>query len=259
MKKTNRCIDCGIEISRRSIRCNPCAHKGEHNPNWHGGDQSYRKEKVKGKVIITGDWHLSLKGALYSGIIYNLACNEWEGKPVLLMGDLCDFGVDRGMAFENEKNPGDQIKVVKQITDLLDVRAYVLGNHCMRMAKAVGLNPYELFLGEERNRVTIDGVDFLLYHGKSAAQDIWSEFRKMLVFSDADCIVMGHNHTLSWHKIERNKKEITFIRSGSFVDHPEYAQRGGYAPAISGYAEFDTRTRTVQLYRVYKDGCVKEW
>ena len=163
------------------------------------------------------------------------------------------------MAFENEKNPGDQIKVVKQITDLLDVRAYVLGNHCMRMAKAVGLNPYELFLGEERNRVTIDGVDFLLYHGKSAAQDIWSEFRKMLVFSDADCIVMGHNHTLSWHKIERNKKEITFIRSGSFVDHPEYAQRGGYAPAISGYAEFDTRTRTVQLYRVYKDGCVKEW
>lgn len=202
---------------------------------------------------------MSLKGGLDSKIIYNIAATCWKGKPVLLMGDLCDFGVDRGMGFENKNNPGDQINEVKKITDLLDIRGYVLGNHCMRMIKAVGMNPYELFLGKERNRVTIGGVNFLLYHGKSAAQDIWSEFRKMLVFSDADCIVMGHNHTLAWYKIEREKKEITFIRSGSFVDHPDYAQRGGFAPAISGYAEFDTRTRTVQLYRVYKDGCVKEW
>ena len=210
-------------------------------------------------MILTGDWHQGLIGGYDSSVIYKLASNEWKGKPVLLLGDLVDMALDRGMPFENSITPNDQIKEVKRITDMLDVRGYVLGNHCMRLIKTAGINPYELFLGKEQNRVTIDNVNFFLYHGRSAAMDIWNEHRKLLVFSDADCIVMGHNHALAWHKIEREGKEITFIRSGSFVNHPDYAQRGGYAPAISGYAEYDTGTRTVQLYRVYADGYVKKW
>lgn len=210
------------------------------------------------RVVITGDFHTGLKGALDSDIIYNIALVYWKDKPVLLMGDLCDFGLDRGMEFGNEKNPAEQIKKLKRITDLLDVRGHVLGNHCTRMIKAVGMDPYELFLGPEQDRITIDNVDFLLYHGKSAAQDMWNEHRKLMLFTKATVYCIGHNHQLCKRDVLRDGERVTLLRTGSFVDNPDYARRAGYPPAMAGWCEYDTVDRMARLYLVSKEGVVEE-
>ena len=259
MQKTNQCIDCGVVINRRSIRCNPCAHKGEHNPNWRGGDQSYSKEKVKGKVIITGDWHIGLEGSLDSQIIYNLACTEWKGKPVLLLGDMVDAAMgDKGMNWENKSIPGDQIIELKRITDMLDVRAYVTGNHCDRIFKKVGMNPYEIFLGKPKNQITIDYVKFFLHHGRTAAHDIFKEHEKLMLYGSADVYCMGHNHQLAKKDVIRDGARITLLRTGSFVVHPSYAVKMGFPPAMPGYVEYDTEKMMARLYLVSKEGVVEE-
>ena len=258
MKKTNQCIDCGKEISKRSIRCNPCAHKGKHNPNWHGGNQLYRREKVKGKVIITGDWHLGLEGALDSQIIYNLACNEWKGKPVLLVGDMIDAALDKGMNFENKFTPGDQVMELKRITDMLDIRAWILGNHEDRIFKKVGMNPYETFLGKPRNQITIDYVKFFLFHGRTAAHDIFKEHDKLMLYASADVYCIGHNHQLAKKDVIRDGARITLLRTGSFVDHPSYAVKMGFPPAMPGFVEYDTVKMMARLYLVSKEGTVEE-
>ena len=256
----NQCVDCGVEINRRSIRCNPCAHKGEHNPNWRGGDEGFRegREKIKGKVIITGDWHTSLEGAYDTQVIVDLACNEWKGKPVLLLGDLMDAGLDKGMNFENKSNPGDQILEVKRITDMLDVRAYVLGNHEDRIFKKIGMNPYETFLGKPRNQITIDYVKFFLHHGRTAAHDIFKEHEKLMLYASADVFCLGHNHQLAKKDVMRDRARITLLRTGSFVVHPSYALKMGYPPGMPGYVEYNTEEMMARLYLVSKEGVVEE-
>ena len=215
------------------------------------------------KVILTGDWHIGLEGALDSDLIYDVAGSYWAGKPVLLMGDLIDMGLDRGMNFSNKTHPGAQVMEAERICELLDVKGYVLGNHERRVFRTAGLNPYELFLGKEKDFVTIDYVNFFIYHGRGNAMDIFSEHRKMMLFMDADVYSMGHNHQLAKREVLRGNglcdfSRITLLRTGSFVDWPDYAHRGGFAPAMSGWVEYDTVKLKAQLYRVFRNGTVKK-
>lgn len=210
------------------------------------------------KVVITGDFHIGLEGALDSSTIYDLACNEWEGKPVLLLGDLIDAGLDKGMNYENKLIPGDQIMELKRITDMLDVRAYITGNHCDRIFKKVGMNAYETFLGKPRNQITIDYVKFFLHHGKTAAHDIFKEHEKLMLYSSADVYCLGHNHQLAKRDVMRDGARITLLRTGSFVEHPSYAQKMGFPPAMPGFCEYDTEKMMARLYLVSKEGVVEE-
>lgn len=215
------------------------------------------------KVILTSDWHIGLEGALDSDIIYDVAGSHWAGKPVLLLGDLIDMGADRGMSFSNKVHPGAQVMEVERICELLDVSAYVLGNHERRVFKSSGLNPYELFLGEEESFINIDSVNFYIYHGKGNAADNFIEHRKIVLFIDADVYALGHSHRLAKEEFLRGNglwgfKRITLLRTGSFVDWPDYAHRGGFPPSMAGWVEYDTVRLKATLYRVFKNGTVKK-
>jgi len=187
-----------------------------------------------------------------------LACNEWRDKPVLLLGDLIDAGLDKGMNFENKLVPGDQIMELKRITDMLDVRAWVMGNHEDRIFKKIGMNPYETFLGKPKTHITIDYVKFFLFHGRSAAHDIFKEHEKLMLYASADCICLGHDHQLAKKDVMRDGSRITLLRTGSFVVHPSYAQKMGFPPSIPGYCEYDTNQMMARLYIVSKEGVVTE-
>ena len=215
------------------------------------------------KVILTGDWHIGLEGALDSDLIYDVAGSYWAGKPVLLLGDLIDMGLDRGMNFSNKTHPGAQVMEVERICEIMDIKAYVLGNHERRVFRTAGLNPYELFLGKERDYINIDGVNFFIYHGRGNAMDIFAEHRKMMLFQDADVYALGHNHQLAKREHLRGNsqygfKRITLLRTGSFVDFPDYACRGGFAPAMPGWVSYDTKEQKATLYRIFKSGAVKK-
>lgn len=208
--------------------------------------------------MITGDWHRGLEGVLDTQIICDLASNEWKGKPVILLGDLMDAGLDKGMNFDNTLVPGEQILEVKRITDILDVRAYVTGNHEDRIFKKIGMNPYETFLGKPQSQVTIDYVKFFLFHGRTAAHDIFKEHDKLIGYVSADVYALGHNHQLAKRDLIRDNARITLLRTGSFVLHPNYAQKMGFPPAMPGYVEYDTVDMIARLYLVSKEGVVTE-
>lgn len=210
------------------------------------------------EVVLTSCWHVGLEGALDSEIIYDLAGSWWKNKPVLLLGDLIDVGIEKGMNFSNKINPENQIKEVKRIVELLDVSAYCLGNHEKRIFRKIGLNPYVSFLGEPKRRIEINENKFYLYHGKSNAANIFGEHEKLSRFIEADVIALGHNHRLAVLNVLREGKKVVWLRCGSFVKNAEYAIEAGYAPTNTGFVLYNVKTHIARLFSVNENGRVLE-
>lgn len=210
------------------------------------------------EVVLTSCWHIGLNGSLDSEIIYDLSGSWWKNKPVLLLGDLIDCGIEKGMNFSNKNHPEDQIKEVKRITDILDVRGYVLGNHEQRIFRKIGLNPYIGFLGEPQRRIEINNNKFYLYHGKSNAANIFGEHEKLSRFIDVDVLALGHNHRLAVLNVLKEGKKVVWLRCGSFVKNAEYSIEAGYPPTNVGFVLYNTRTHIARLFRVNKNGRVSE-
>lgn len=210
------------------------------------------------EVIIAGDFHIGLEGALDDEIIYDLAGSTWKDKPVLLIGDFVDVGLHHGMQFSQKFPPAEQIQRARRIFELLDIKGYCLGNHDKRFYKEVGLNPFYDILGKPKHYVTIDNTLFYIFHGKSAAESVFAEHNKLMRFVRADVIVAGHSHILAKMDVLQNDKRVTLIRSGSFVDKAEYATDRGLPPTITGYAIYDTYRTVARLFRVNKRGQVSE-
>jgi len=209
------------------------------------------------KVVLSGDWHIG-QGEISPEMIAEIAKRYWNGKKVILMGDLIDCGIDRGMQFDNEIQPQSQLRWVKIITDKLDVVGYCLGNHEYRVFNEVGLNVYEEYLGKPTHKVEIDEVEFYFAHGRSAAMDIFTEHRRLLQYIDADVIALGHNHTLAKLDVLREDKRITLLRTGSLARGLRYAIEMSLPPTINGWAEYDTRKRAAKLMMIDKNGEVHE-
>lgn len=210
------------------------------------------------KVILTGDWHVGLEGALDPEIIYDLAGSHWYGKPILLLGDLVDCGLHKGMQFSQTMQPQEQINTVERILEIMDVKTYVLGNHDLRFFKEVGLNPFYHILGKPNHTYVIDNTSFYIFHGRSYAENIFLEHSKLMKFIHADVIAAGHNHALAKLDVLQNKNRVIWLRTGSFVREAEYAVDAGLAPRIAGFVEYDSYRHVARLYRVTNEGKVHE-
>ena len=210
------------------------------------------------KVILTGDWHIGLAGAINVDVIYDIAGAKWANKPVLLLGDLIDCGLKKGMNFENEIHPQDQINKAREILEMLDVQGYVNGNHEHRIYSQTGINPWYDLLGKPEHEAVIDTTSFYLLHGKSHAENSFLEHSKLIGFIDANVIAMGHSHVLAKKDILQNGKRCTWLRTGSMIEKAAYADDAGLPPLIPGYAEYDTKKAIARLFRVTVDGKVSE-
>ena len=209
------------------------------------------------KVILTGDWHLGA-GTCVEEEIRKIKERYWLGKPMILLGDIADFGIDRGMGFDNKYNPQKQIELAKDLLKDLDIRAYVLGNHCDRLNQKVGLNFMKIILGTEpQHEIEIDGCSFYVSHGKSAARNPLTEFTKFFEFVDADIIALGHNHRLFVVNMVRGGRRVVLCRTGSFIGHATYAKENGYADTIKGWIQVDTKSKVATCYALI-NGTVKK-
>ena len=209
------------------------------------------------KVILFGDIHLGA-GTCDIEEVMKIKERYWLGKPCLSMGDICDFGIDRGMNFDNKYHPQKQIELAKELLDGLDLRAYVLGNHCNRLNQKVGLNFMKIITGKEpTHELTIDGCSFYVTHGASAAKNPLTEFTKLFEFVDADVIAIGHNHDLGvWNKM-RGGKRVVLCRTGSFLSGAIYSLQNAYPPKIKGWIEVDTKKKVATCYSLINGRIMK--
>ena len=208
------------------------------------------------KVILTGDWHIGASTSFVEEIL-RVKERYWLGKPVILMGDLMDAGLDRGMQFDNVLNPDNQIEEVKKVLKGLDVRTALIGNHEQRFFKEAGINIYKVLELPQIHELTIEGCSFYVSHGKSAARNPLTEFTKFYEFVDADVIALGHNHRLLAVNMVRGGRRVVLCRTGSFIGHASYAIESGYADTIKGWVEVDTKSKVAMCYSIIKGKVMK--
>jgi predicted phosphodiesterase len=208
------------------------------------------------KVILTGDHHI---GSSTTSVEEILRVKEryWLGKPVILMGDLIDAGLDRGMQFDNIMNPDKQIEEVKRVLKGLDVRTALIGNHEQRFFREAGINIYKVLELPQKHELNIDRCSFYVSHGKSAARNPLTEFTKFFEFVDADIIALGHNHRLLAVNMVRGGRRVVLCRTGSFIGHAPYAIENGYADTIKGWIEVDTKSKVVKCYSIINGKVMK--
>lgn len=208
------------------------------------------------KVIITGDWHIGAE-TVDVNEIRRVKREYWLDKSIILMGDLVDAGLDKGMQFSQNLNPTSQIQTLKGILKGLNIKTALIGNHEIRFFKTAGVNLYTVLDLPQEHYLEIDGCTFYVTHGKSTAKNPLTEFTKLFEFVDADIIGIGHSHDLGvWNKI-RGKKRVVLCRTGSFLGGAIYSLQNAYPPKIKGWIEVDTKKHTAQCYALIKGRVIK--
>lgn len=243
-----RCEGCGETrtVMRKDYTdfCVSCSQMRRHEKDIGRVPINFSDKK---HVLIIGDVHI---GSQTTDVeeIKRFAKKYWRGKPIILNGDLIDAGIDRGMQFENSYDPQPSIDFVNEIFRPLDIIGYRLGNHESRISKASGVNAYKtIFNSVPINLVTVNGRDIYFNHGKSAAENMFLEFQKIVKWADADVIALGHSHDLARITFMRGKKIQHLVRTGSFIGRENYAVDANYAPKIRGWVDYDTEKNFVQL------------
>jgi predicted phosphodiesterase len=199
------------------------------------------------RIILTGDWHIGA-GSVDFEELTDVAKRYFKGHPVILLGDLVDMGLDKGMNFSNKMQPQDQIDKVEEIAELLDICGYCIGNHDARIFKKTGLNPYkQIFKQKPSHTFKLDGREIYFNHGRSAADHPFLEHSKYAKWAGCDVIALGHSHVLAYLPIVRYGKLNFYVRTGSFLGAEDYAVENGYQPLIKGWAEYDTKTNRIYL------------
>lgn len=201
----------------------------------------------KKTVILTGDWHIGAGSVDFDELKY-VAKRYWKGHPVILLGDLVDMGIDRGMEFSNKMQPQEQMDKLEEMEGLIDTRGYCIGNHDVRIFKKTGLNPYkQIFKQNPSHEFEMDGRIIYFNHGKSVAQNPYGEHLNYAKWAIGDVIALGHSHVLGYLPVMRYNKLNFYVRTGSFLGAEDYAVENGYQPLIKGWAEYDTKTNRIYL------------
>lgn len=215
-----------------------------------------RSKKGNGKdkrVYFVGDVHLGAS-SVDEDVIKAISKKYWRGKPLILMGDLCDLGLDRGMNWDNKLGPQIQIDMAEEIFAPLNVVAYADGNHQNRIFQKVGLTPFVRIFGmRTSNHIAINGREIYFNHGKSAAENMFLEFQKIVKWNGSDVLALGHSHDLARITFMRQNKLQHLVRTGSFLGQPKYVIDAAFAPKIPGWAEYDTEENRVYLKAVDLD------
>ena len=211
------------------------------------------------RCILTSDWHI---GADTTNVdqLKAVVKKYWKDTPVILLGDLIDIGLTKGMEFHQKYHPQEQMNLVEEITKLLNVKAYCLGNHSLRIYERTGLNPYEtLFHMKPTNYYHIGSKLIYFNHGKSSAKNIFLEHGHLMEWVRADVLALGHNHALAKQTVVTGDgKQVHLVRTGAFLGRANYAKRASLAPHLKGWVTYDSEIHTIRLWHVTDSGEVKE-
>lgn len=196
-------------------------------------------------IILTGDWH-----------IRNLEDAERIDKllpkttPLILMGDLIDAGLDRGMQW-NQENVSKQLLYIDMILRHRRVLGYVLGNHEARIVRATGLNPYLILLGEPKSEYFISYGKGLLEvrrivveHGTRTVQNPLTQLKSFAqIHPKVEVLALGHDHSLGFWR----DGDQWLVRTGHLLPYPEYARKAILPKKPMGYIKYHIKNNTLEV------------
>ena len=204
-------------------------------------------------VLFIGDIHLGSSGTDIDEV-KSLAKKYWSRNPIILMGDICDLGIDRGMNWDNKFGPEEQLDIAREIFQPLDIRAWCEGNHCNRIWNKVGIDPFKEMLGKpSSNELTLGGRKLFFNHGISAAQDPFREHQRYIKWKNASIYCLGHSHVLGKLSYMRDGEIVHLCRTGSLLRPVKYTKIAGYDPKIRGWIEYNTKLNFVHLKAINED------
>lgn len=220
------------------------------NPDTMAEYAKERSKKASGKdktVLFIGDVHIGSESVDVDKIKH-LAKKYWRGHPIILMGDLADFGVKKPMLYQNVLKPQEQIDVISEIFKPLDIRAFCIGNHCNRLFKEVGINIWiTVFEMQPSNTIEIGGRIIYFNHGSSSASSAFLEYNKYIYSVKGSVIALGHSHLLAKKTILRQGEMTHLVRTGGFLGRDFYVKMAGYAEQPKGWAEYSIDSNVVHL------------
>lgn len=200
-------------------------------------------------IILTGDWHIQ-NGEDAKRIDKILP----KTTPLILMGDLIDSGLNRGMQW-NQDNVSKQLLYVKNILKHRRVLGYILGNHEERIVRATGLNPYLTFLGEPKSEYQIKYLlphyvnkygerKIVIEHGTRVVQNPLTQLRQFAqIYPQVDVLALGHDHTLGFWR----EGDQWLVRTGHLQPYPEYARKAILSKKVMGYIKYSIVKNTLEV------------
>jgi hypothetical protein len=214
------------------------------------------------KLILVGCVHAGAKAANLDW--FGEYCNKAKdpNTSLLLLGDLFENAIPargEGMMWEQDLTPDEQLEKIAAYLD--PVRDKIVGcvtsNHSERSYKEAGLNLDKRLLRELGVKDSVykglqgvsvfAGHKIAYAHGHGSGANVWGDAKRLLqLYPEADMIALSHKHELSatWHGNFRlgsagSKivKYVPFVRTGSLMQYPRYAQRELYSPQKPGFTE----------------------
>lgn len=196
-------------------------------------------------IVLIGDLHIKDKTDLKFVQGWMKKHLDRKSDRLILIGDLIDTGLDRGMQW-NQDNVNKQVLYLKKLLEPYTILGYVLGNHERRIVDKVGLNPYQLLLGDETTEYSFEnGKVLCIQHGKSGAQNQGLELARLSqVVPHADFVALGHTHELGIYSLPHG---VIGLRTGSLQKYPKYAERSIMIPKTMGCIRYLTQLDTFQM------------
>lgn len=216
------------------------------------------------KLVLIGCVHIGMKSANLDWFKDYVKMAQDRDTSLLLLGDLFENAIPsrgEGMMFEQNLTPDEQIETAAEL--LAPVSHKIVGcvtsNHSERTYKEVGINMDKRLLRElgvkdsvykgQQGIVSFAGKRIVFSHGTGAGSNTWGDANKLLkIYPTADIIALSHKHELEQHwngnfditaNGSRIPKFIPFVRTGSLMQYPRYAQRELYSPQKPGFAIID--------------------
>ena len=201
-------------------------------------------------IVLSGDWHIR-NGEDAKRIDKILP----KKIPLILMGDLIDSGLNRGMQW-NQDNVSKQVLYTAMILKHRRVLGYVLGNHEARIVRATGLNPYLTLLGEPKTEYQLIYEDtsgtklyrkIVIEHGTRVVQNPLTQLRQFAqIYPQANVLALGHDHTLGFWR----DGDKWLVRTGHLQPYPEYAKKAILLKKPMGYIKYNIVKNTLEVILV---------
>jgi len=221
-------------------------------------------EKNSTPLVLLGCLHAGFK---YANLKYTEEVVNWgkrNGALFLILGDNFENAIATHnkamMMWDQLTTPDSQIDYVEKL--LKPVRKQIVGacssNHSKRTKEVAGVDLdwqlacrlgyrhiYNANTGYRVLKVGKSHYRIVYTHGIGSGSNVLADFRKLnAMYPNADIIAASHTHTclstreafFTMDNRGRKLNEVVYIRTGSGIGYPTYAEDQLYKPQPMGYS-----------------------